>query len=58
MWFKFFRHKQKEEPRTFEGRFISDEEIDKMSTPKNDTFIKKGLDEINDMMKDLKKYIE
>ena len=28
MWFKFFRHKKKEDTsKTFEGRFISEEEL-------------------------------
>jgi hypothetical protein len=58
MWFKFFKHKKKEDPKTYEGRFISDEEIDEMTRPKNGTFIKKEFEEINKMMEELKKSIE
>lgn len=58
MRFNIFRHKKKKvrEPKTFEGRFISDEEIKEMVRPKKDGFIKQELDEINEMMKKIKEY--
>ena len=58
MWFKLFKHKEKEEPKTYEGRFISDEELNEMTKPKDGTFIKEELEEINEMMRELKRYIE
>ena len=58
MRFRFFRHKKKEEPKTFEGRFITDEEIEEMTRPKVGTFIGKELKEINEMMDDLKKQVD
>ena len=61
MWFNFFKHKEKKKevpPKTFEGRFISEEEIDEMIRPKQESFIKKELREINEMMQELKNQIE
>ena len=58
MRFSFFRHKKKEEPKTFEGRFITDEEIEEMTKPKIGTFIGKELKEIDEMMDDLKKQVD
>lgn len=58
MRFRFFRHKKKEESKTFEGRFITDEEIEEMTRPKVGTFIGKELKEINEMMDDLKKQVD
>lgn len=57
MWFNLFKHNKKdEEPHTFEGRFISDDEIKEMIKPKKGTFIKEGLNEINAMMKQVRNY--
>ena len=58
MRFNFFKHKDKEEPRNFEGRFITDEEIEEMTKPKTGTFIGKELKEIQDMMDELKKQVD
>lgn len=59
MWFNIFKHKKKvEEPKTFEGRFISDEEIKEMVKPKKETFIKQEMKEINEMMKEVRQYFE
>lgn len=58
MRFNFFKHKEKVEPKTFEGRFITDEEIEEMTKPKMGTFIGKELKEIQDMMDDLKKQVD
>ena len=57
MCLKFFRHK-KREPKTFEGRFITDEEIEEMTKPKNGTFIKKEMIEILEKMDEIRKYID
>ena len=57
MWFNWFKHKKKEvEPQTFEGRFVSEEEIQEMIKPKKGTFIKEELKEINEMMKQIREY--
>ena len=59
MWFNFFKKKKVvEEPKTFEGRFVSDEEIEEMISPKKGTFIKREFDEIDDMMGKVKQYFE
>jgi len=60
MWFNIFKRKKKvvEEPKTFEGRFISDEEFKEMIRAKNKTFIEKEFETINDMMKEVKQYYE
>lgn len=60
MWFNIFRHKKKKEvpSKTVEGRFISDEEFEEMIRPKQESFIKKELREINEMMQELKNQIE
>lgn len=60
MWFNFFRHKKKVEDtsKTFEGRFISDEEIEKMVQPKTGTFIKREFDEINEMMNKIRQQVD
>lgn len=57
MRFNFFK-KKKEEPKTYDGRFITDEEIEEMTKPKIGTFIGKELSEINEMMDDLKKQVD
>lgn len=56
--FNLFRHKEKEESRTLEGRIISDEEMKEMIQPKHGTFIKKEMEEIHDMMDEVKKYVD
>ena len=57
MWFNLFKHKEKEEePREFEGRVVSDDEIYEMIRPKTGTFIKKELGEIDEMMKKIRNY--
>lgn len=59
MWFNIFKHKKKvEEPKTFEGKFISEEELNEMVRPKKDNFIKKEMTEINEMMDKVKQYFE
>lgn len=60
MWFKLFKHKKKEEEtsRTFDGKFISDDEINEMIKPKKGTFIKKEFEEINEMLKNIKEQID
>lgn len=56
--FNLFKHKEKETPRTFEGRIITDDEFKEMITPKDESFIKKELREINEMVEDIKKQME
>lgn len=56
--FNWFKHKKKETPKTFEGRFITDEEIKEMTRPKEESFVKKELREINEMMDQIRKQIE
>lgn len=58
--FNFFKKKKKVEDtsRTFEGRFISDEEIEKMTQPKTGTFIKREFKEINDMMENIRQQVD
>jgi len=59
MCFNWFKHKKKGiEPKTFEGRFISDEEIQEMIKPKKGTFIKQELNEINEMVKEISEYTD
>ena len=59
MWFKFFRHKKKEDTsKTFEGRFISEEELKEMIRPKQESFIKKEFEEIDKMMNNIKQYVD
>ena len=58
-WFNIFRHKKVEDTsRTFEGRFITDEEIEEMIQPKTGTFIGKEFRDINDMMKEIRQYFD
>ena len=57
MSINFFKRK-KEEPRTFEGRFITDEEIKEMIKPKGESFVKKEIQELNDMVEELRHYGE
>ena len=58
MRFKFFKRKKREEPKTFEGRFISDEELAEMTKPKVGTFIGKELKEIDEMMRKVRESVE
>lgn len=59
MWFNFLKHKKVvEEPKTFEGRFISDDEIKEMVKPKKESFIKQEMTEINEMMSKVRQYFE
>lgn len=59
MKFNFFKHKKKEDSsKTFDGRFISDEEIEEFIKPKQESFIKKEFKEIDDMMKNIKQYVD
>ena len=58
MRFNFFRHKKAApEPRVFEGRFITDEEIDEMVSPKSESFIKKEFREINGLIEEIKQKV-
>ena len=56
--FNLFKHKKKEDPRTFEGRIITDEELEEMTRPKEESFVKKELREINKMVDEIKKQME
>lgn len=56
--FNLFKHKKKETPRTFEGRIITDEELEEMIRPKEESFVKKELREINNMVEEIKKQME
>lgn len=58
MKFNFFRHKKKVEDtsRTYEGRIITDEEIEEMTQPVTGTFIKREFEEIDNMMKGIMQY--
>lgn len=57
--FNIFRHKKVDDTsRTFEGRFITDEEIEEMIQPKTGTFIKREFEEIDDMLKSIEKYFD
>jgi len=60
MKFNFFKKKKKVEDisRTFEGKFISDDEIEEMVQPKVGTFIKKEFDEINAMMESIRQQVD
>lgn len=60
MWFNIFKHKEdKEVPsQTLEGRFISDEEFEEMIKPKQKSFLKKEIEEMNEMLKSLKEKID
>lgn len=60
MIFNFFKHKKKTEDTTitYNGRFISDEEIEKMIQPKTESFIKKEFQEIDEMMKNIRQQID
>ena len=58
MWFNFFKHKEEEKVNVFDGRFISDEEIEEMIKPKTGTFINKEFKEIDDMMQKIRKYTD
>ncbi len=60
MRFNFFKRKKKVEDtsRTFDGRFITDEEIEKMTQPKTGTFIKREFQEIDEMMKKIRQYVD
>lgn len=59
MKFNIFKRKKKEyEPRTFEGRVISDEELKEMTRPKNGTFIKREFEEIEEMMNKIRESID
>ena len=56
MWFKFFRNKKKEDTsKTFEGRFISEEELKEMIRPKQESFIKKEFEDVQKMLDDVRK---
>lgn len=56
--FNLFSNKKKEQPKTFEGRFITQEELEEMTKPKSESFVKKELREINDMMDSIRKQVE
>ena len=60
MWFNIFRHKEKKEvpSKTVEGKFISDEEFEELIRPKTKSIVKQGLEEIDEMMKELKEQID
>ena len=60
MIFNLFKHKKKTEDasRIYSGRFISDEEIEKMIQPKTESFIKKEFQEIDEMMKNIRQQID
>lgn len=60
MWLNIFKHKKKSEvpPKTFEGKFISDDEINEMIKPKKGTFIKKEFEDIDEMLKTIKEQID
>jgi hypothetical protein len=58
MWFKFLRHKKKEDTsQTFEGRFISEEEFEEMIKPKQESFVKKEFNDVQKMFDDVKNSI-
>lgn len=54
MMFNIFKHKEENEPKTYEGRFITDEEISEMVKPDGDSYIKKEMKEIGKMFDELK----
>jgi hypothetical protein len=49
----FFRKKR--EPKTYEGKVISNEEFKEMIAPKGNSFMQDEFDEINELMKTMKK---
>lgn len=58
MWFNLFKHKKKEEEsKTFDGVFISDDEIKQKISHHNGTFIKQEFKEIDEMMNNIKQFI-
>lgn len=58
MIFNLFRRKKaKEEPKTYDGEFISDEELAKIISNTKDSYFKREMGEINDMLEDIKKYM-
>jgi len=58
MCFSFFKHKKKDSPKEYEGRFISEDEINTLTDKPVKSFIKNELDEINNMMKELRSYYD
>ena len=59
MWFNLFKHKKKEEEsKTFDGVFISDDEIKQKISHHNGTFIKQEFKEIDEMMNNIKQYVD
>lgn len=56
--FNLFRRKKKETPRTFEGRIITDEELKEMTRPKEESFVRKELLEINELLDRIKEQVE
>lgn len=60
MKFNFFKRKKKVEDtsKTYEGRIITDEEIEKMTQPKTGTFIKREFEEIDKMMESIRQQVD
>ena len=59
MWFNLFKHKKKEEEsKTFDGVFISDDEIKQKISHHNGTSIQQEFKEIDEMMNNIKKYVD
>lgn len=60
MRFNIFKRKKKikDTSKTYEGRVITDEEIQKMIQPKSGNFITKDLNEINRMMENIREKLD
>lgn len=47
--------KKKKEPKTYEGKVISDEEFKEMIRPKKESFMRTSFSEIDELVKTMKK---
>lgn len=57
MIFNIFKHKDKKISKTYDGRFITDEEISEMIKPKRSSVFQNDVDDVNNMFNELKKLI-
>lgn len=60
MFFNFFKNKKIQEHKTYEGVFVSDEEIEniKHSNSNSKSFISKEFKEIGELLKELNNYFQ
>lgn len=55
---RFFKKKKTREPKEYEGRFITEEEINEMTKPKSKSFVSSEWDEIESMFGELNSIIK